>query len=80
MLTVVQPAYVSDGRKTAESALLAAQGLLWRGSCLDEATKEPHPCMAVVSHPHCQRLLDEFFSGDYAGSPACICMPRFRMH
>ena len=74
MLTLVPPAFVvgaaavgrarrdSGGKKAAGAAEERGKALLWRGSPMDEATKEPHPCMAVVSHPHCQKLLDEFFA------------------
>ena len=46
--------------------------VMWRGSCIDEAIKSPHHCMGVVAHPHCQKLLDGYFAGDYAGAAACI--------
>ena len=39
--------------------------LLPKGSVMDEATKPDFPCRHFVAHPHCQHLLDSYFSGCY---------------
>lgn len=45
---------------------------VWRGSCLDEATKDKYPCRKVVAHPYVQHVLENFFCGEYVGSEARI--------
>ena len=42
---------------------------------MDQATNEAHPRREFVARPHCQKLLDEYFSGDFK-----VCMHLLSAH
>lgn len=45
---------------------------IWNRSVMDSATSEDYPCQRFVAHKHCQKVLDEYWCGDFTGSKVCI--------
>ncbi|KAL1515620.1 hypothetical protein AB1Y20_002239 [Prymnesium parvum] len=41
---------------------------MWPRSVMDSATSDEFPCQRFVAHKHCQKVLDDYWSGDFPGS------------